>query len=107
MGRNAFTHCAGVHTHAAAINPTHYESLSPDILGKERHFSLDHMSGITSIKYALELLNITDLSHEQEMELLNSVKSIGQKGKVVELSELEDLIHYIKQNHKNNLIKIK
>ncbi|MDX1700114.1 MAG: 2-isopropylmalate synthase [Melioribacteraceae bacterium] len=107
MGKNAFTHCAGVHTHAAAINPTHYESLSPDIIGKERHFSLDHMSGITSIKYALELLKVDDLSNEQEFELLNSVKSIGQKGKVVELNELHDLVHYIKQNSKDNLIKIK
>ncbi len=52
MGKNAFTHCAGVHTHAAAVNPTHYESLSPELLGKERHFSLDHMSGIASLKYA-------------------------------------------------------
>ncbi|MDH7605985.1 MAG: 2-isopropylmalate synthase, partial [Melioribacter sp.] len=25
-GMNAFTHCAGVHTHAASINPMHYES---------------------------------------------------------------------------------
>lgn len=107
MGKNAFTHCAGVHTHAAAINPTHYESLSPEFIGKERHFSLDHMSGITSIRYALDMLNITDLSNEEEIELLNSVKSIGQKGKVVELNEILDLVHYIKQNNKHNLIKIK
>ena len=107
MGKNAFTHCAGVHTHAAAINPTHYESLSPEIIGKERNFSLDHMSGLTSIKYALDILNIDDLSSEEELELLNSVKSLGQKGKVVDLNELKDLIHYIKQNNKNNLLKIK
>ncbi len=56
MGKNAFTHCAGVHTHAAAINPMHYENINPEIFGRERHFSLDHMSGLASIKYALNLI---------------------------------------------------
>ncbi len=107
MGKNAFTHCAGVHTHAASVNPTHYESLSPELLGKERHFSLDHMSGIASIKYALDLLNITDLSKELQFEVLNQVKSIGQKGKVVELNELPDIVAFAKQNDKQNLVKIK
>jgi len=107
MGKNAFTHCAGVHTHAASVNPTHYESLSPQLLGKERHFSLDHMSGIASIKYALELLNITDLTKELQYDVLNAVKSIGQKGKVVELNELPDIVEFTKQNNKHNLAKIK
>ena len=80
MGKNAFTHCAGVHTHAASVNPTHYESLSPELLGKERHFSLDHMSGIASVKYALELLKITDLNLELQLEVLNEVKSLRTKG---------------------------
>lgn len=107
MGKNAFTHCAGVHTHAASVNPTHYESLSPALLGKERHFSLDHMSGIASIKHALELLNITDLSKELQYEILNEVKSLGQKGKVVELSELPDIVAFTKEHSKHNPIKIK
>lgn len=107
MGKNAFTHCAGVHTHAAAVNPTHYESLSPDLLGKERHFSLDHMSGIASLKYALELLNINDLTTEIQLEVLKEVKSLGQKGKVVELNELPDIVAFTKQNNKQKQIKIK
>jgi len=107
MGKNAFTHCAGVHTHAAAVNPTHYESLSPELLGKERHFSLDHMSGIASLKYALELLNIIDLSAELQLEVLKEVKSLGQKGKVVELNELPDIVAFTKQNNKQKQIKIK
>lgn len=107
MGKNAFTHCAGVHTHAAAVNPTHYESLSPELLGKERHFSLDHMSGIASLKYALELLNIDDLTTEIQLEVLKEVKSLGQKGKVVELNELPDIVAFTKQNNKQKQIKIK
>jgi len=107
MGQNAFTHCAGVHTHAAAVNPTHYESLSPNLLGKERHFSLDHMSGIASLKYALNLVNMTDIESELQFEVLKEVKSLGQKGKVVELAELPHIVEFVKQNKKHSLYKIK
>ncbi|MEN8191268.1 MAG: 2-isopropylmalate synthase [Bacteroidota bacterium] len=100
VGKHAFTHCAGVHTHAAAKNPTHYESLNPELLGKERTFSLDHMSGIASLKYALNLINETELSEEEQIEVLTEVKNTGQKGKVVELKELPHIVHFIKQNNK-------
>jgi len=99
IGKHAFTHCAGVHTHAASINPTHYESLNPELLGKSRSFSLDHMSGIASLKYALALIDENNLSAELKMEVLAEVKNIGQKGKVVELTELPHIVHYIKQNY--------
>jgi len=101
VGKYAFTHCAGVHTHAAAVNPTHYESLSPALIGKETTFALDHMSGIASLKYALDLINESDLSEELQLEVLSEVKSIGQKGKVVELTELPHVVHFIKQNYKH------
>ncbi len=107
MGKNAFTHCAGVHTHAASVNPTHYESLSPELLGKERHFSLDHMSGIASLKYALKLLNITDIDKEVQNAVLNEVKAIGQKGKIVELNEIPHIVEFTKQNLKHTLSKTK
>lgn len=107
MGKNAFTHCAGVHTHAAAVNPTHYESLSPELVGKSTHFALDHMSGVASLRYALDLLKIDDLTKEDELEILNEVKSVGQKGKIVELSELPHIVAYTKQIKKHNKIKSK
>lgn len=101
IGKHAFTHCAGVHTHAAAINPTHYESLNPELLGKKRKFSLDHMSGIASLKYALSFIGEKELSEDLQLEVLSQVKNIGQKGKVVELSELPHIVHFIKQNYKH------
>ncbi|MCP5063457.1 MAG: 2-isopropylmalate synthase [Ignavibacteriae bacterium] len=107
MGKNAFTHCAGVHTHAASVNPTHYESLSPELLGKERHFSLDHMSGIASLRYAFNLLGIDDIDEELQLDILGEVKSLGQKGKVVEINELPHIIDFVKQNKKHTKVKIK
>lgn len=101
VGKHAFTHCAGVHTHAAAINPTHYESLSPQLVGKETHFALDHMSGIASLKFALKIIGEKDLTEELQHEVLAEVKNIGQKGKIVELTELPHIVHFIKQNYKH------
>jgi hypothetical protein len=81
--------------------------LNPELFGKERHFSLDHMSGIASIKHALKLLNVTDLSHEMQLDVLNHVKAIGQKGKVVELIELPEIVAFIKQSKNKTTPKIK
>jgi 2-isopropylmalate synthase len=98
VGKNSFTHCAGVHTHAAAINPMHYENLDPRLFGRERHFALDHMSGLASIKYALKLIGETELDASQELEILNEVKTIGQAGRTVELSELPHIVNYTKKH---------
>ncbi len=98
IGENAFTHCAGVHTHAAAKNPMHYESLNPELVNRERKFSLDHMSGIASIKFALKILDITDLLPEEELQILEEVKKIGQRGRTVELSEIPLIVDSIKHS---------
>lgn len=99
IGENAFTHCAGVHTHAAAVNPMHYESLNPELIGKKRTFSLDHMSGLASIRYALEILEI-EVDTEFEKEILREVKVVGQHGRTVSLPELTHIITYLKQTSK-------
>lgn len=96
VGKNAFTHCAGVHTHAAAVNPMHYESLNPELVGRTRDFALDHMSGIASLKYALKILELTDIDEDAQIEILRVVKSVGQRGKTVELSELKHIVDFYK-----------
>jgi 2-isopropylmalate synthase len=96
-GANAFTHCAGVHTHAAAINPMHYESLNPEIVARSRDFSLDHMSGIASLSYALHLLNIDDLEDGVLTAVLGEIKRVGQRGKTVDLDELQHIVDFYKR----------
>jgi 2-isopropylmalate synthase len=94
-GPNAFTHCAGVHTHAATINPTHYESLNPDLLGRSRKFSLDHMSGMASVRYALRQIEEPE---DLAPVVLDAVKAVGRKGKVVELPELRHIVEAARHN---------
>lgn len=91
-GLHAFTHCAGVHTHAASVNPMHYESLNPEMLGRQRTFALDHMSGIASLKYALNLIDENHLDEELQQEILKEVKSVGQRGRLIDLAELKHIV---------------
>jgi len=91
-GLHAFTHCAGVHTHAASVNPMHYESLNPEMLGRQRTFALDHMSGIASLKYALNLIDENGLDEELQQEILKEVKSVGQRGRLIDLAELKHIV---------------
>lgn len=96
IGDNAFTHCAGVHSHAAVKNPAHYQSLDPQIVGRKMSVSLDHMSGLSSIDWALEKLSI-DVDGHLKSQILEHVKSIGQKGRTVNLSELKHIVDWCKK----------
>lgn len=91
VGKNSFTHCAGIHTNAARINPAHYESLSPELFGRERTVALGHMSGISSIKWALEKNGIF-APEELLPEILESVKNSGKKGRTVGIEEFRQIV---------------
>jgi 2-isopropylmalate synthase len=97
VGKNAFTHCAGVHTHAAVKNPTHYQSIDPSLVGRKMDVSLDHMSGISSVQWALEILEI-EVETELLERILDIIKSIGQKGRTVDLTELHHIIEWCKKH---------
>jgi len=97
VGNNAFTHCAGVHTHAALKDPGHYQSLDPSIVGRKMEVSLDHMSGLSSIQWAIDKLEI-DVEQEMLKKILDIIKSIGQKGRTVDLTELDHIIEWCKKH---------
>jgi 2-isopropylmalate synthase len=97
VGENAFTHCAGVHTQAAIQNPIHYQSLAPALVGRKMKISLDHMSGMASVRYALEQAGIRGLDEELERAVLNRVKTIGRTGRTVEASELPYIVEWCRK----------
>ncbi|WP_372371064.1 2-isopropylmalate synthase [Candidatus Uabimicrobium sp. HlEnr_7] len=104
IGKNAFTHCAGVHTHAAVMNPIHYHSLAPEVVGRKMEICLDHMSGISSVKYGLKRIGMEDISDSFTMQVLHEVKSIGETGRTVnDLKELERIALWCKQNVEDTL----
>ena len=96
-GENAFTHCAGVHTHAAVQNPVHYQSLDPALVGRQMSVALDHMSGISSVQWALDQLGL-EYTTDLLKRILSHIKQIGQKGRTVDLHELKHLVEWCKKH---------
>jgi 2-isopropylmalate synthase len=76
----------------------HYESLHPDILGRARSFALDHMSGIASLRYALNLIDENNLDEDHLQSVLAEVKSVGQRGRTVDLEELKHIVDAVKHH---------
>jgi 2-isopropylmalate synthase len=95
IGENAFTHCAGVHTHAAIVNPLHYQSLDPAIIGRKMEICLDHMSGASAVRYALEKIGYQEPSTSLVESVLEQIKIIGETGrKVNDLKEVERIARW-------------
>lgn len=92
MGKNAFTHCAGVHTHAALIDPTHYHSLAPELVGRKMEISLDHMSGLASVEHKLKEIGLKNTEKSFTLQVLEKVKAVGETGRTVDNSELERIV---------------
>lgn len=94
VGPNAFTHCAGVHTHAATKNPAHYQSLCPSLVGREMRVSLDHMSGMSSVQYALEQIGEDPGDLGLVESVLVEVKRVGETCRTVGQGELRDIVRW-------------
>ncbi len=58
VGRNAFTHNAGLHVAAVLLNPAHYESVPCDLVGRTRRLVVDKMAGRPTVRYRLEALGL-------------------------------------------------
>ncbi len=96
-GRNAFTHCAGVHTQAALRNPLHYQSLDPAIVGRRSEIALDHMSGMAALRHSLAAIGEEALPDEAARAVLARVKDVGQSGRMVDLEELALIVGFVRQ----------
>ncbi len=99
-GRNAFTHCAGVHTQAAIRNPMHYQSLDPAIVGRESEIALDHMAGMAALRFSLAAIGRSDVTDEVAQKILRRVKEVGQAGRTVDLEELGYIVLAVEEQER-------
>jgi 2-isopropylmalate synthase len=58
VGANAFTHNAGLHVAAVLHDPSHYESVPADLVGRTRRLVVDKMAGRPTVRYRLEALGL-------------------------------------------------
>ncbi len=72
VGKNAFTHKAGLHVKAVMEEPKSYEAISPETVYRERHIIIDKYTGKSALKNKLEIMGI----HLKDWELKATLKDI-------------------------------
>jgi len=87
VGENAFVHESGIHTHAILSEPSTYEPIPPEIVGRTRRLAVGKHAGSSGIKAALEEMGLHP-SEEHLNEIFRRVKALGDKGKLVTDADL-------------------
>jgi D-citramalate synthase len=87
VGENAFIHESGIHTHAILSEPSTYEVIPPEIVGRTRRLVVGKHAGAHGVMAALKEMGLNP-SEDQLKEILLRVKALGDKGKRVTDADL-------------------
>ncbi len=96
IGKNAFTHYAGVHVKAVAKNEELYQSLNPEVLGMKSSFALGMQSGMIAVELALKQIGRGELTEDKHLvaTILNEIKEITKRGTPIDIeNELTTIIN--------------
>jgi len=87
VGEMAFTHESGIHAHGVIREPSTYESIKPEQIGRRRRIVLGKHSGTASVEAALHEMKYTT-DELQTKEIVKRIKQLGDAGKRVTDSDL-------------------
>lgn len=87
VGENAFAHESGIHTRGVTEKPLTFEPIKPEIVGRTRKLVAGKLAGTRGIKAELEEIDIHP-NEEQLKEIVQRVKELGDKGKMVTDADL-------------------
>ena len=81
VGRVAFAHKGGIHVHAVARDPSHYEHLDPALVGNERRIMVSELSGRATISKLAEEFGVhLEPGGDAERVALGKVKQLESQG---------------------------
>ncbi|AEF96596.1 2-isopropylmalate synthase [Methanotorris igneus] len=95
VGENAFAHESGIHAHGVLEHALTYEPIPPELVGQKRKIILGKHTGAHAIKAKLKELGIEvgkNVTEEQFKEIINRIKSLGDKGKRVTDADVEAIV---------------
>jgi (R)-citramalate synthase len=87
VGEMAFTHESGIHAHGVIREPSTYESVTPEQVGRKRRIVLGKHSGTASVEAALHEMKY-NADEKQLKEIVKRVKQLGDEGKRVTDADL-------------------
>jgi len=79
VGEMAFTHESGIHAHGVLREPSTYEPVPPERVGRKRRIMLGKHSGSASVEAALAEMHYHP-DESQLKEILKRIKILGDKG---------------------------
>ncbi|NYT06844.1 MAG: 2-isopropylmalate synthase [Methanomicrobiales archaeon] len=79
VGEMAFTHESGIHAHGVLREPSTYEPVPPEMIGRKRRIMLGKHSGSASVEAALAELHYHP-DQNQLKEILQRIKDLGDQG---------------------------
>ncbi|HKZ87839.1 MAG TPA: 2-isopropylmalate synthase [Candidatus Bathyarchaeia archaeon] len=87
VGENAFAHESGIHTRGVTEKPLTFEPIKPELVGRTRKLVAGKLAGTRGIKAELEEIGIHP-TEEQLKDIVQRVKELGDKGKMVTDADL-------------------
>jgi 2-isopropylmalate synthase len=87
VGENAFAHESGIHTRGVTVKPLTFEPIKPETVGRTRKLVAGKLAGTRGIKAELGEIGIHP-SDEQLKDIVQRVKDLGDKGKMVTDADL-------------------
>ena len=87
VGENAFAHESGIHTRGVTEKPLTFEPIDPELVGRTRKLVAGKLAGTRGIKAELEEIDIHP-TEEQLKEIVQRIKALGDKGKMVTDADL-------------------
>jgi (R)-citramalate synthase len=87
VGEMAFTHESGIHAHGVIREPSTYESIKPEMIGRNRRIVLGKHSGSASVEAALTEMKYAPTDH-QLADIVSRIKQLGDAGKRVSDTDL-------------------
>jgi 2-isopropylmalate synthase len=87
VGENAFAHESGIHTRGVTEKPLTFEPIKPELVGRRRKLVVGKLAGTRGVKAELEEIGINP-TEEQLKEIVQRVKELGDKGKMVTDADL-------------------
>jgi len=98
IGENAFIHNAGLHVAAVLNDPSFYEIIPAELVGRKRNFIIDKMASVNTIKHKLKQMNINP-NDENLTRLMHYVKS-KEKGTVTDY----EIINILNEKEINSIV---
>jgi len=90
VGRNAFTHESGIHTHAILRDPTTYERIDPALVGATRRLVSGKHAGSTGVFNNLMTMGL-EPSEKEFNKILEQVKTLGDEGHLISDTDLYNI----------------